>query len=162
HPERRGRREAGQRERRRRDERVRERAAVRERGAEEPLERPERVVAGRDEDERREHECDDDRRSRHDDRQPGRLREAPLDPDHAACPPAISSPISSTVADPASTSPAIAPSYITAIRSASARISSRSSLISRIPTPRPAASRRYAWTVSIAPTSRPRVGAAAI
>ena len=45
--------------------------------------------------------------------------------------------------------PTTAPSYITAMRSARARISSRSSLMSNTPTPVEAASRRYAWTVSM-------------
>ena len=91
------------------------------------------------------------------------LDEALLDPDgrpgHRT--PAISSPSSSTSRARASTSPTIAPSYMTTIRSESASTSSRSSLIRRTPTPSAAASRRYAWTVSIAPTSRPRVGEAA-
>ena len=53
------------------------------------------------------------------------------------------------------------PSYMTRTRSFSARISSRSSLISSTAVPLSAARRRYACTCSTAATSRPRVGDAA-
>ena len=61
---------------------------------------------------------------------------------HQRFPPAMRNPISSGVAAEASSSATIAPSYITATRSASARISSRSSLITSTATPSAAASRR--------------------
>ena len=59
-------------------------------------------------------------------------------------------------------SPTISPSYITRMRSESDRISSSSSETSRIarPSSRSVTSRR--WRYSIAPTSSPRVGCAAI
>src|SRR3954452_22299689 len=117
---------------------------------------------GGEENERREQKRDRDRDHGHRDRQPAWLVEPALDADHdCSSPPAISNPSSSTVAVDASRSPTIAPSYMTAMRSASVRISSRSSLISRTPTPRSAASRRYACTTSMPATSRPRVGDAA-
>src|SRR5580765_2047539 len=119
-------------------------------------------MAGQPQDDAGEQERSRNGGDRNDNRQPPRLIEAALDPHQSSSwPPAIRSPSSSTVADPASRSPAIPPSYITAIRSARARISSRSSLSSSTPTPVDAASRRYAWTVSMLETSRPRVGDAA-
>ena len=59
-------------------------------------------------------------------------------------------------------SPAISPSYITRIRSESDSTSSSSRETSRIPLPSSRSSIRRRWTNSIAPTSRPRVGWAAI
>src|SRR5581483_7909425 len=87
-----------------------------------------------------------------------------LDLAHAtACflPPSISSPISSSPA-PAACSPTIRPSYMTRMRSASDSTSSSSSETRRIawPSSRSATSRR--WTYSMAPTSSPRVGCAAM
>ena len=121
-----------------------------------------RRMAGQPQDDGGEQEGSRDGGERNDNGQPPRLLETALDPHQSSSwPPAISSPSSSTVADRASRSPAMPPSYITAIRSARARISSRSSLISSTPTPVAAASRRYAWTVSMLETSRPRVGDAA-
>src|SRR5436190_18945952 len=97
----------------------------------------------RQEDERREQEGKRDRHDRDDDREPARLFEPALNTDHDdPWPPAMSRPSSSTVAVSASRSPTMAPSYITVLRSARARISSRSSLNSKTPTPRSAASRR--------------------
>src|SRR4051812_20801427 len=83
---------------------------------------------------------------------------------HAAAfrpPPVIATPSSSS-ATLGGNSPTISPSNMTRIRSESERISSSSSETSRIarPSSRSATSRR--WTYSIAPTSRPRVGWAAI
>ena len=69
----------------------------------------------------------------------------------AAPPPVISSPISWMSASAALNEPTIRPSYRTSMRSARARISSRSSEMSRIAVP---ASRRASstrWTASIAP-----------
>src|SRR6476620_1772406 len=104
-----------------------------------------RRMAGQPQDDAREQERNCDGGDRNDDGQPPRLIQAALDPHQSSSwPPAISSPSSSTVADPASRSPAMPPSYITATRSARARISSRSSLSSNTPTPVDAASRRYA------------------
>src|SRR5205823_13272121 len=97
----------------------------------------------REEDDGREHERGHDRADGNGDRQPTWLVETSLDADHGSLsPPAISSPNSSTVADSAARSPTTAPSYITTTRSASARISSRSSLISSTPTPCSAAPRK--------------------
>ena len=73
--------EAGEGERRRRDERVGERAVGEERGVEEPPERRDRRVAGRGEDDRDRTERDGQRAERHGDREPAALDEALLDPD---------------------------------------------------------------------------------
>src|SRR5919198_2319985 len=118
-------------------------------------------MARRGEDGGSEGEGEDEGSDRDGEREPPRLVEAALDPHYGSSPPAINRPSSSTVADSASRSPATPPSYMTTMRSASARISSRSSLISSTPSPFAAASRRYACTVSIPATSSPRVGAAA-
>ena len=81
-----------------------------------------------------------DRADRDGDRQPPRLLEAPLDADHSR---RASRHQQAELLDggrsPRRVSPTIAPSYMTAIRSASARISSRSSEISSTPTPSAAA-----------------------
>ena len=71
------------------------------------------------------------------------------------------SPIASSDTSPVC-SPTISPSYMTRMRSESERISSSSSETRRIarPSSRSVTSRR--WRYSIAPTSRPRVGCAAI
>jgi len=143
HPKRDRCRQTGECKRCGRDDRLRERAVREEGCVEEPPEGMERRVMRRDQHDRCEEERNDDRRHRNDERQPARLVEAPLDAHQPrSAPPAISSPSSSTVAMFASRSPTIWPSYMTATRSASARISSRSSLISRTPTPRAAAPRR--------------------
>src|SRR5207244_7101501 len=136
--------ETGERERSRRDDRLRQLRLPAERRVDQPAERLQRVVSGGCEHERREPEGEDERPDRNGDVEPARLLEPPLDPDHCAVSrtPAIRRPISSTVAVFASTSPTISPSNITATRSASARISSRSSLISSTATPAAAASRR--------------------
>ena len=60
-------------------------------------------MAGREQHERHHAERDDERAERDGDREPARLGEAALDPDHSRSPPAISRPISSTVAARAST-----------------------------------------------------------
>src|SRR5436309_3162759 len=119
-------------------------------------------MSRQEQDERREDEGDRNRQNRHGGDEPPGLPHAAFDPHQCSLPaPAIRRPSSSTVAVSASRSPTTLPSYITATRSASARISSRSSLMRRTPTPVEAASRRYECTVSIPATSRPRVGAAA-
>ena len=59
-------------------------------------------------------------------------------------------------------SPTISPSYMTRMRSESERISSSSSETSRTARPASRSSTSRRWTNSIAPTSRPRVGCAAI
>src|SRR5207249_2333094 len=101
-------------------------------------------MSGQEQDERSEDERAADRDDGDDDHEPPRLAQATLDPHQSPSspPPAISRPSSSTVAVEASRSPTMRPSYITAIRSASTRISSRSSLTRRIPRPSEAAWRR--------------------
>ncbi len=59
-------------------------------------------------------------------------------------------------------SPTIAPLYMTKIRSHSTRISSKSSEISKIAAPRCFCSISFWWMYSVAPTSMPRVGWAAM
>src|SRR5581483_2142972 len=76
-------------------------------------------------------------------------------------PPVIAKPSSSSVAL-GGNSPTIRPSYMTRIRSESDRISSSSSDTSRTARPASRCSTSLRWTNSIAPTSRPRVGCAAI
>ena len=137
------RRQAGEGQGRSRHDRLRQRPVGQERGVEQPPERVQRRVMRREEHDRGEQERDDDRHHRNRDRQPPGLLEPPLDAHHArSSPPAISRPSSSIVADAASRSPTIAPSYMTTIRSARAWISSRSSLISSRARPRSAADRR--------------------
>src|SRR5262249_52761093 len=147
-------------ERRRRDERGVECGAAAERVHDEQTEGVQRRVVRDQQHHRHQDEREDDRPDRDRERQPARLRQAALDADHSRDPPAIRRPSSSTVASSAETSPTTAPSYSTAIRSASARISSRSSEIRRTPTPPDAAVRRCSCTVSIAATSSPLVGEA--
>src|SRR5438094_4097389 len=119
-------------------------------------------MPGRQQDDGRDEERNADRHDRDDECEPARLFETPFDPHQLVpSPPAIRRPSSSTVAVLASRSPTTEPSYMTTIRSASTKISSRSSLSSSTPTPPAAASRKYACTVSIAATSSPRVGDAA-
>src|SRR5207248_3419161 len=126
HPEGDGGTEPGEEERRGGDERLVQRCFAAKAGVEKPGERVAGRMMGREQHERHHPERDHDRAERHREREPPRLRQPTLEADHAE-PPAISRPISSTVASPASRSPTILPSYITATRSASARISSRSS-----------------------------------
>ena len=80
HPEGRRCREARERERRRRDQRVAERAVVQERRVEEPAVTRERVVAGREQDEARGEEREDERAGWHGDHEPARLAQAALNP----------------------------------------------------------------------------------
>ena len=75
--------------------------------------------------------------------------------------PSISRPISSSSIWPVC-SPTISPSYMTRMRSESESTSSSSSEMSRIARPSSRSSTRRRWRYSIAPTSRPRVGCAAI
>src|SRR5215212_10969983 len=147
----------GEDERRAGHERRRERAVAEERGVEEPAVRRAGGVPGDEQDDRHEREANRDRPDGHGERQPAGLIQPPFE-SHRARPPAISRPMSSTDDEAGSSSPTRAPSYMTTMRSASARTSSRSSLNRSTATPAAAASRRYAWTVSIAPTSSPRVG----
>src|SRR4029079_2265715 len=158
HPERRCGREPREEDRRRRDERRRQRLVPGEPRLDDVAEGLADGVAAHGEDDGQDRERNRERAERNGYRQPPGLIQAALEPDHVPLPPAMRSPISSIDAAPALSSPATSPSYITRMRSASARISSRSSLSRRIATPLAAASRRYACTVSIAPTSRPRVG----
>src|SRR5262249_49813752 len=86
---------------------------------------------------------------------------------HAAAPepneaPPISSPRFSYVASSPSRMPTIRPSYITAIRSPTASTSSSSVLTITIAPPASRCCRSRRWMYSIEPTSRPRVGWAAI
>ena len=80
HPERRRGREAGERERGRRDQGLAERPSRDERGVADPPVVRERVVPGRLQHDRREEEREQDRADRHDDLQPARLSEPTLDP----------------------------------------------------------------------------------
>ncbi len=142
HAKRDGRAEPGEDQRRRGDERGVEGLAADEPRVEDPAKGGTRRVMGDQKDDGHHPERDDHRSDRDRHREPLRLREPPLDPHQEALPPAMSRPISSTVADAASSSPTIAPSYMTAMRSASARISSRSSEMRSTPTPSAAAARR--------------------
>ena len=80
----------------------------------------------------------------------------------ACAPPVIASPSSSSRRRRRAYSPTTVPSYMTRMRSESERISSSSSETSRIARPSSRSATRRRWTYSIAPTSRPRVGCAAI
>src|SRR5439155_9637801 len=152
----------GERQGSRGDHRLGQRAVGEECRIEQPPEHVQRRVVGDEQDDGGGDERHDERDEWHDERQPARLLQPALGPHHvSSSPPAMSKPSSSTVVVSASRSPTTAPSNITAMRSASARISSRSSLISSTPIPREAASRRNECTVSIPATSRPRVGDAA-
>ena len=81
HPERGRRREPGEGERGRGDERLAERAVRDEGGVEEPPIAGERVVTGREEDEPRGEEREDERGRRNGDHEPARLTQPPLNPD---------------------------------------------------------------------------------
>src|SRR5207237_7353049 len=143
HPERDRGGESRERERRRRHHRLRERTVREKRGVEQTSERVQRRMVGCQQDDGGGEERDDERAERHGHGQPPRLLEAALDPDHAdSSPPAISRPSSSTVAVAASRSPTMAPSYMTTMRSASAKISSKSPLIISTPAPCVAAAGR--------------------
>ena len=110
HPERRRRCEAREEERRRRRQRRRPRRAADEGGVEQPPVGVDRVVPGGEQHDRHHQERERDRAQRDDDVEPARLVEPALDLDHARSPPAIASPISSTVAVDGSNGPVISPS----------------------------------------------------
>src|SRR5438067_1103131 len=151
--------EAGQQQRRCLDQGRAQRPFGEEAAVQQTLPRRQRIMPGRQQDDAGEDHGADQRSDWNRHHQPAGLTKATLNPNHAA--PAIIRPSSSTTAFWRSTTPMMRPPYNTAIRSASAKISSRSSLIRRMATPRAAASSSRPRTASVAATSRPRVGEAA-